>query len=106
MGNPKYTNLPAEASDEDSLAQIALDVSLSWNDAAATLWERLNPELWELTQNPWVVLQTVSGERLKEITSDRAFQTTLDELAKTRTAEAESPRWFQQSHPNAQLSAI
>ena len=106
MGNPKYTNLPAETSHEDTLAQIALDLSLSWNDGAATLWERLNPELWELTQNPWVVLQTVSGARLNEITSDPAFQKALDAVAKTRLAEAESPRWFQQTHPNTQLSAI
>ena len=67
MSNLKYTNLPSEASNEDALAQLALDVSYSWNDTAGALWQRLNPELWELTRNPWVVLQTVSGAKLQEI---------------------------------------
>src|SRR3982074_2357977 len=72
MGNLRYTNLPAEVSNEDELAELALDVSFSWNRVADTLWSRLNPELWERTRNPWVVLQTVSSEKLKRITSEPA----------------------------------
>jgi len=106
MSNLKYTNLPSEAPSEDALAQLALDVSYSWNDAAGVLWQRLNPELWELTRNPWVVLQTVSGASLQEITADPSFQKTLAELARARAAERQSPRWFQQAHPDARLSAI
>jgi glycogen phosphorylase len=106
MSNLKYTNLPSEASSEDALAQLALDVSYSWNDAAGTLWQRLNPELWELTRNPWVVLQTVSGKSLQEITADPSFQKTLAELTRARAAERQSPRWFQQTHPDAKLTAI
>jgi glycogen phosphorylase len=106
MSNLKYTNLPSEASNEDALAQLALDVSYSWNDAAGTLWQRLNPELWELTRNPWVVLQTVSGAKLEEIASDPAFQKTLAELTQARAAESKSPRWLQQAHPNTQLKTV
>ena len=102
----KYTNLPSEASNEDALAQLALDVSYSWNDTAGTLWQRLNPELWELTRNPWVVLQTVSGAKLEEIASDPAFQKTLAEVTKARAAESKSPRWLQQAHPNTQLKSV
>ena len=32
----------------------------SFNHSADQLWEQLDPELWELTHNPWVLLQTVS----------------------------------------------
>ena len=46
----------------DSLAELALDLRWSWNHAADRIWGRLDPVLWELTHNPWVVLQTVSRE--------------------------------------------
>jgi starch phosphorylase len=106
MSNLKYTNRPSETSNQDVLAQIALDLSSSWNHGAGTLWEQLNPELWELTHNPWVVLQTVSGERLGKTISNPAFQKELNELADARRAESNSPRWFQQVYAKSQLSAV
>jgi starch phosphorylase len=106
MSNPKYTTLPSEVADDDALAQLAMDVRFSWQGAADTLWERLNPELWKSTHNPWVVLQIVSGARLAQITSGQAFKEKLDRLTETRHAEAESPRWFHRACPNAPLSAI
>ena len=47
-----------------ALTEIALNLRWSWNHAADELWSQLDPELWDLTQNPWVMLQTVSRERL------------------------------------------
>ena len=29
------------------------------------MWRQLDPVLWELTHNPWAVLQTVSREKLQ-----------------------------------------
>jgi glycogen phosphorylase len=106
MSNPKYTALPSEVGDDDALAQLAMDVRLSWQGAADTLWERLNPELWELTHNPWVVLRTVSGARLEQVTSEPAFKEELDRLTQARRAEAESRRWFQRAYPNTPLTAV
>ncbi len=106
MGNSKYTTLPSETPKEDALMCLALDLSWSWDDATNTLWEQLNPDLWKLTHNPWVVLQTVSGERLKKITSDPAFQNALDQLTQERRAESESTLWFQQAHPTSPLKTI
>ncbi len=106
MSNLKYTNRPSDISSEDALAQLALDLSWSWRHRAGTLWKQLNPELWEATRSPVAVLQTVSGERLEKITSEPAFRETLEELLRERRTESESPRWFQQAHPNSPLSAI
>jgi Protein of unknown function (DUF3417) len=36
------------------------------------VWRQLDPVLWELTHNPWVVLQTVSREKLQRVLADRA----------------------------------
>jgi len=106
MSNLKYTNRPADISGGDALEQLALDLGWSWRHRAGTLWKQLNPELWELTRNPVAVLQTVSGERLETITSDPAFRARLEELTGERRAENESPRWFQQAHPNSPLTTV
>ena len=53
--------LPTEVDGFDSLAELALDLRWAWNHATDELWRALDPVLWELTQNPWAVLQTVRG---------------------------------------------
>ena len=37
----------------------------SWNHAADEVWRQLDPVQWELTHNPWVVLQTVSRDQIE-----------------------------------------
>ena len=59
MSNPPYSLRPSEAQPSDALAEMALDLRWSWKHSADAIWERLDPELWDLTHNPWVVLQTV-----------------------------------------------
>ena len=45
----------------------------SWNHAADQLWRELDPVLWELTHNSWVVLQTISREKLQDALADPPF---------------------------------
>jgi starch phosphorylase len=106
MSNLRYTNLPSDTSGEDVLVELALDVNWTLSRAADRLWRQLNPELWEQTHNPWAVLQTVSGQHLKRITSEPAFRGILDEIVRVRSAENESPRWFQQTHPRSPLTCV
>ncbi|HML16199.1 MAG TPA: alpha-glucan family phosphorylase [Bryobacteraceae bacterium] len=97
---------PPETGPRDALRQLALDIRWSWNHSTDKLWQRLDPELWELTDNPWVVLQTVSRSKLESVSSDPEFQAMLDELAAENRAIREQPRWFQQTHPDAPLQTI
>jgi len=106
MSNLQYTNLPSDTASEDILEQLALDVNWTLSRAADTLWRRLNAELWERTHNPWAVLQTVSGRDLKRITAEPSFRASLDEIVRTRSAENELPRWFQQTHPHSPLTSV
>jgi glycogen phosphorylase len=106
MSNPRYTSRPSEALNDDALAQLALDVRWSWNHSADKLWQQLDPELWDLTHNPWVVLQTVSRQRLERVTSDTAFLGMLEELTQAARTDSEVPRWFQQTHPNSPLKTV
>ena len=58
--HPNYNSPSEEVDGFNSLAELALDLRWSWNHAADEVWQKLDPALWELTHNPWVVLQTVS----------------------------------------------
>ena len=68
MSNPLYTNLPAEAWTSDALLELALDLRWSWHHSADALWAQLEPELWDLTHNPWVATVCEEfSERVKTI---------------------------------------
>ena len=67
VSHPIYSLLPTEIEGFDCLAELALDMRWSWNHATDDVWRALDPILWDLTQNPWVVLQTVSGDHLERV---------------------------------------
>jgi starch phosphorylase len=98
--------LPTEVEGFDSLAELALDMRWSWNHCADELWRQLDPALWELTQNPWVVLQTVSRDQLQRVLADPAFRKNVDELLRAKHQAEETPAWFQQNHPQAPLNFV
>ncbi|GEM_PF-5790859 len=60
MSSPLQPYLPSDIDGIEQLLTLALDLRWSWNHFADQLWGQLDPELWSLTHNPWVVLQTVS----------------------------------------------
>jgi starch phosphorylase len=104
--HPKELLLCADVEGFDSLAELALDMRSSWNHATDQVWRQLDPVLWEITHNPWVVLQTASRESLQRVLADRAFRKNIDELVQTRRDAAEAPAWFQQTYPQSQLACV
>src|ERR1039457_3943137 len=103
--NPQYTNLASEARSDDPLIRLALDLHWAWNHSTVMLWKRLDPELWELTHNSWVVLQTVSKQKLDSAWADPEFQKMVAEFEEAR-ANREAPRWFETAHPAATLKTV
>ena len=112
MSEPTSSNSPAlragadDVDGYDLLAELALDLRSSWNHATDPLWRRLDPVLWNLTNNPWVVLQTVSRDKLREAMGDDAFRKNVDDLIHARRHAAEVPAWFQKTHPHTALTAV
>jgi len=88
----------------DSLALLALDMRWSWNHATDEVWRQLDPALWESTQNPWVVLQTVSRDQIQHAWADPLFRKRVDDMLEKRRREAEAPAWFQKAHPQSALT--
>src|ERR1017187_4040875 len=104
VSHPLYQLLPTEIEGFDSLAELALDMHWSWNHATDEVWRQLDPELWEITHNPWVVLQTASRDRIERVLADPAFRKNVDSLVEDGRQTAEAPAWFQRTHPQAPLT--
>jgi starch phosphorylase len=104
--NPMYEVMPREVDGFDSLAELALDMQWSWNHATDEVWRQLDPMLWDLTHNPWAVLQTVSKDRIERLSTDAVFRKRVDDLARARRDAAAAPAWFQRTHPRTALSCI
>ena len=104
--HPIYNLLPMEVEGFDSLAELALDMRWSWNHAADDIWWQLDPALWELTHNPWVVLQTVSRDQIERVSADPIFRKRVDELVKAKRQAAEASAWFQQAYPKSPLTQV
>jgi len=102
--HPIYNLLPTEIEGFDSLAELALDMHWSWNHVTDQIWRQLDPELWEITHNPWVVLQTVSPERIEKALSDKAFRACVDSLLSAHRESLAAPAWFRRNHPGTPLT--
>jgi starch phosphorylase len=106
MSNSTIDDRPLDKGVSDALNDLALDLRWSFNHSADQLWGQLDPELWELTHNPWVLLQTVSREKLQTVTSDPVFQKLLADLHREKTLAEASEGWFQKAHPRSGVSTV
>jgi len=104
--HPIYSCLPVEVRGFEPLAELALDMRWSWNHAADDLWRQLDPTLWNLTHNPWLVLQTVSRDRLERALADPDFCKKVESLVGAKRREAETPAWFQQQYAKTPLTCV
>jgi starch phosphorylase len=101
-----YNLLPTEIEGFDSLAELALDMHWSWNHSTDEVWRRLDSKLWEITHNPWVVLQTVSRDQIERALADPVFRKKVDGLVEAGRQAVEAPAWFQKNHADAPLTSV
>ena len=90
----------------EMLAELALDLRWSWNHSADHIWRQLDPELWELTHNPWVVLQTVAGDKIRHLFADPELRNSVESLLQQKHNAAQKPGWFQQTYPDSDLTRV
>ncbi|MGA2259116.1 MAG: alpha-glucan family phosphorylase, partial [Thermoguttaceae bacterium] len=106
VSHPIYSLLPTEVEGFGPLAELALDMRWSWSHYADDVWRQLDPALWEMTQNPWAVLQAVSRDKLRRLLGDPAFREKVDSLVQTSRQAAETPAWFQQTCAQSPLTCV
>ena len=106
MNDPKAPSDWFKVDGVDALVELALNLHWSWNHAADELWEALDKELWATTQNPWVILRTVSREKIKAALDAPEFRGRLDSLVRKNRESYQADAWFQHKHPDAVLSTV
>jgi starch phosphorylase len=102
----RYGLLPADIDGVELLAELALDLRWSWDHCTDEVWRHLDPALWQRTQNPWVILQTASRERLQRALADQEFFKRVDDLAQSARRTSEGPAWFQKNHVPGALTGV
>jgi starch phosphorylase len=96
----------APALGADALKELALNLHWSWSHGTDKLWEALDSYLWQTTQNPWVILQTVSEDKINALIATPDFQELLSTFLERKRKFFSDDAWFQKTHPRAALSAI
>jgi len=104
--SPIYSMLPMEIEGFGPLAELALDMRWSWNHEADELWKLIDPGLWDLTHNPWVILQSVSRERIERLSSDPGFCRIVDDLVQAKRQATDASTWFTEAYGKAPLSCV
>lgn len=104
-------HLPHEASRElpselAGLFELALDLRWSWSHACDALWRTISPELWDKTANPWLILETVSTQRLRELAADAEFVAELARQMDARAASLSGPTWFDGLSGGGELARV
>jgi len=103
---PIYSFLPPDIEGLDALAELALDLRWSWDHSADEVWRQLDPDLWDLTRNAWVVLQTVSRDQFQFVMSDPIFRKKIDLLLQLKDQANSTPAWFQNSFKDTPLTCV
>jgi starch phosphorylase len=103
---PTDSPLPADVEGFDSLSELALDMRSSWNHCTDEVWRLLDPVQWELTHNPWGLLQSVSRDKLQRLLSDPGFRGKVDALVQSGERATSAPAWFQHKYTKPALTCV
>ncbi|MGR8940923.1 MAG: alpha-glucan family phosphorylase [Gammaproteobacteria bacterium] len=89
---------PDMAKKLDGLAELSFDCSYTWAHGADEIWCELDDELWKLTRNPWLVLQSVSHAHLEKLSESPEFCQKLRTIVSAHRLALSENRWFQHQH--------
>jgi len=98
--------MPSDIEGADDLLRLALDMRWSWNHSADEVWRQLDPALWDLTHNAWIILMTLSRDMLRSRLADPAFRERVNDLLREKEEAENSSRWFQQKYPDSSLKTV
>src|SRR5919108_1714013 len=90
----------------ERLVELALNLCWTWTHTTHGLWHALDPEVWRLTQNPWLVLHTVSQERLEELSRSLRYTGELRRLLRAQRVGLQRQGWFGQTYPARALNPV
>lgn len=89
-----------------ALEELALDLRWSWSHSTDALWEAIDKDTWHATGNPWLMLQTVSSERLAELAGNQTFLADLRQYSGARREALAAPSWCESCVNLSELGTV
>ncbi|MDY6840052.1 MAG: alpha-glucan family phosphorylase [Pseudomonadota bacterium] len=83
----------------NGLVGLALDLHWTWHHGTDDLWRALDSEIWDTTQNAWLVLNSVSGDRLEELAADTDFQERYRDQMSAHREFLQADTWYSSDCP-------
>jgi starch phosphorylase len=106
MTEPIFAYEPRKFAGFDELIELALDLRWSWDHSADDIWRPLDPEMWDLTRNPWIIFQSIAPEKLARLSAEPTFRTRVKRLAQELRELRNAPSWFQKVHAEGPLTTV
>jgi starch phosphorylase len=100
-----YPNWP-DVEGMDQLVEQALNLRWCWNHSSDWIWKSLDAELWEKTENPWIILLTVSRDKIASVLANPAFRRDLVDCLADNQKSFTEEGWFQKKHSGSGLSLV
>lgn len=88
------------------LTDLALDLRWNWNHSADTLWRTVDPEIWEATEDPWLILESITRKRLETLAADASFMTELQSQLAYRKAYLSQSTWYDERYGDDSLGSV
>ncbi len=102
-----FTVVPQLPQRLEPLRRLAYNLWWSWDHQAISLFQRLERDLWELTNhNPIRMLGTVTQDRLAAIAEDEGFLAHMDNVIGKLDAYMAGKSWFHKEHSDLINSPI
>jgi starch phosphorylase len=106
MTEPIFAYEPRRFAGFGELIELALDLRWSWDHSADDIWRPLDPEMWDLTRNPWIILETIAPEKLARLSAVPTFRTRVKTLAQELREGRTAPAWFQKVNAESPLTTV
>jgi glycogen phosphorylase len=90
----------------DLLRELALDLGLVWKRHTDDIWRKIDPDVWLITRNPWLMLQQATERTLNSMTRDEDLRRRVEGLVLARRESSNSPAWFQKTHTDSALNGV
>ncbi len=106
MKRPVRSTLRVLPKKLQSLAELATDLRWTWSHASDRLWNMIDPVMWERTQNPLVILQSIPQHRLTQLAEDPEFLGELEQANRARREYQAQRGWFARRHSAEALGCV
>jgi starch phosphorylase len=90
----------------EPLTDLALNLRFTWGQLGEKLWRAVSPEIWEQTENPWLILQSVPLERFEELVRDPEWMDEFRTLVERLDGYRRDPGWYGATHSVGDIKRI